>query len=158
MLTAYRSALVKTTTLATVAQKLDLGTQLFMSKGEEASGGRKNESLLANALEALIGALYLDQGMPAVTEFLKIHLFPLFDEVKEKKLYKDPKSQLQETVQAQGSSAPEYIVIDEQGPDHERQFTVKVMINGIEKGTGTGRSKQLAQQAAAQFVLDHSLS
>ena len=158
MLTAYRSALVKTTTLATVAQKLDLGTQLFMSKGEEASGGRKNESLLANALEALIGALYLDQGMPAVTEFLKIHLFPLFDEVKEKKLYKDPKSQLQETVQAQGSSAPEYIVIDEQGPDHERQFTVKVMINGVEKGTGTGRSKQLAQQAAAQFVLDHSLS
>jgi ribonuclease III len=155
MLTAFRSALVKTTTLAEVAQVLNLGEKLYMSKGEEASGGRQNASLLANTVEALLGALYLDQGFDAVDAFLQKYLFPRLPDILQKKLYKDPKSHLQELVQAKGFDAPEYLVIDESGPDHDRQFTVKVLINGKEGGQGKGRSKQLAQQDAAQFVLDH---
>ncbi len=153
MLTAYRSALVKTTTLAEVAKVLELGDKLYMSKGEEASGGRGNTSLLANAVEALLGALYLDQGMPAVEVFLEAHLFPKFTEIRQKKLYKDAKSQLQELVQARGFAAPEYIVVSESGPDHNREFTVKVRINGRDTGTGTGKSKQLAQQLAAEMAI-----
>jgi ribonuclease-3 len=155
MLTAFRSALVKTTTLAEVAKTLNLGEQLYMSKGEEASGGRQNASLLANTVEALLGALYLDQGFEATQAFLEEHLFPKLPDILQKKLYKDPKSHLQELVQAKGFDAPEYVVIDESGPDHDRQFLVKVMINGKKGGEGKGRSKQLAQQDAAQFVLDH---
>ena len=155
MLTAYRSALVKTTTLAEVAQSLGLGDMLLMSKGEEASGGRQNNSLLANAFEALLGSLYLDQGMAAITNLLKTHLYPKLEEIQQKKLYKDAKSQLQELVQSFGYSAPEYIVTGEDGPDHDREFTVKVLINGKDSGSGKGRSKQLAQQSAAQYVLEH---
>ncbi len=155
MLTAFRSALVKTTTLAEVAQSLDLGSKLYMSKGEEASGGRSNTSLLANAVEATIGALYLDQGLDAVEKFLEEHLFPKFEEIRAKKLYKDPKSQLQELVQARSLAAPEYIVVNEKGPDHDREFTIKVRIAGQDAGTGKGKSKQVAQQVAAQYVLDH---
>jgi len=154
MLTAYRSALVKTTTLAEVAKTLQLGGQLFMSKGEEASGGRTNTSLLANGVEALLGALYLDQGFEVVEEFLAVHLFPKLEEIQTKRLYKDHKSQLQELVQAQGLEAPEYVVIEENGPDHDRQFTVKVMVGGKDAGVGKGRSKQLAQQEAARVVLE----
>ena len=157
MLTAYRSALVKTTTLAEVAKALGLGEKLFMSKGEEASGGRQNTGLLANAVEAFLGALYLDQGFDVVEKFLVEHLFPKLDEIQAKKLYKDPKSQLQELVQSKGYVAPEYIVIEEEGPDHDRQFTVKVVINGQDRGVGKGKSKQLAQQSAAQVVLEAGL-
>jgi ribonuclease III len=155
MLTAYRSALVKTTTLAEVAQTLELGEKLFMSKGEEASGGRKNISLLANSVEALLGAMYLDQGFEVVEKFLGKHLYPKLEDIQKNRLYKDAKSQLQEHVQALGFLAPEYIVISEEGPDHDRQFTIKAMINGKEYGQGTGKSKQLAQQNAAQYVLEH---
>jgi ribonuclease-3 len=155
MLTAYRSALVKTTTLAEVARTLGLGEKLYMSKGEEASGGRQNVSLLANSVEALLGAMYLDQNFEAVEKFLAQHLYPKLQEIQQKKLYKDPKSQLQEYVQSVGFQAPEYIVVEEQGPDHDRQFTVKAVIGGKEYGQGTGKSKQLAQQNAAQYVLEH---
>jgi ribonuclease III len=156
MLTAYRSALVKTTTLAEVAQDLKLGDKLFMSKGEEASGGRQNTSLLANTVEALLGALYLDQGVAAVTRLLEKFLFPKMDDILQKKLYKHAKSLLQEVLQAEGISTPEYVVIDEQGPEHDRQFTVKVVINGTDAGSGTGKSKQVAQEAAARNVLENN--
>jgi len=155
MLTAYRSALVKTTTLAEVALELGLGEKLFMSKGEEASGGRQNIGLLANTVEAVLGALYLDQGFEEAYKLVETYILPRLDEIKEKKLYKDAKSQLQELVQSKGFPAPEYIVIDESGPDHDREFTIKVLVDGLEAGRGKGKSKQLAQQSAAQFVLDH---
>ncbi|CAN5291462.1 ribonuclease III [soil metagenome] len=156
MLTAYRSALVKTTTLAEVATELGLGERLFMSKGEEASGGRQNIGLLANTVEAVLGALYLDQGFEAAYTLIETHIFPRLDEIKEKKLYKDSKSQLQELVQSKGMPAPEYVVIDESGPDHDRSFTIKVLVDGLEAGRGKGKSKQLAQQSAAQYVLEHA--
>lgn len=152
-LTAYRSALVRTETLAKIAAKLELGNELYMSKGEEAGGGRQNVSLLANTFEAVLGALYLDQGYQAVAEFLQTHLFPEIDEIVSKKLFKDPKSQLQELVQAQNMSAPEYKVTSSSGPDHNKVFTVAVWIGGKEVASGTGKSKQTAQQAAAQKAI-----
>lgn len=153
-LTVYRSALVKTTTLADVALELELGQKLYMSKGEEASKGRENIGLLANAFEALLGALYLDQGVEAVRDILNAILFPKMDTILQKRLYKHAKSQLQEVLQAKGISAPDYVVIGETGPDHDRQFTVKAVVNGTDTATGTGKSKQLAQEAAAAALLE----
>lgn len=153
-LTAYRSALVKTTSLAEVATKLGLGEQLKMSKGEEATGGRNNPSLLADTLEAVIGALYLDQGTEAVITFLNEHLFTSLDNILEQRLYKDPKSELQERVQAQGLETPSYQVVSEAGPDHSKEFTVAVYVGTTLIGQGQGKSKQQAQQAAAQEALE----
>lgn len=152
-LTAYRSALVKTTTLAELALELDLGNKLFMSKGEEATGGRSNPSLLADTMEAVIGALYLDQGYEAVKEFLSQLLFPKFQHIHQEKLYKDAKSQLQELVQSEGHDAPNYMVVEENGPDHDKEFTIEVVINNKPLAKGRGKSKQQAQQAAAAEAL-----
>lgn len=154
VLTSYRSSLVKTTTLAQVARELKLGEQMFMSKGEEATGGRENDGLLADVFEAVIGALYLDQGFTAVKQFLAEQLFPKFAEIKSKKLYRDSKSLLQEVVQAKGLPTPVYDVIAEQGPDHDKTFTVEVKVNDQVVGKGTGKSKQLAQQEAASLALE----
>jgi ribonuclease-3 len=153
-LTAYRSALVKTTTLAEVAIELGLGEQLFLSRGEEATGGRNNPSLLADTFEAVLGALFLDQGYQVVDDFLKVHLFPRFTTIQQHRLYKDPKSELQEVVQAKGFEAPVYEVTREKGPDHDKEFTVQVKVGTQVQGTGTGRSKQQAQQAAAAEALE----
>jgi ribonuclease-3 len=153
-LTAYRSSLVKTTTLAEVAAELGLGEKLYMSKGEEATGGRNNPGLLADTTEAVIGALYLDQGFEAVIKFLETHLFHKFEQIKQQKLYRDAKSFLQEVVQAKGYEAPVYQVIAESGPDHDKQFTVEVLVDQKPAGTGKGKSKQAAQQAAATQALE----
>ncbi len=153
-LTAYRSALVKTTTLAEVATTLKLGERLYMSKGEEATGGRLNPGLLADTFEAVVGALYLDQGFERVKAFLEEALFPKFAEIKQQKLYKDAKSALQELVQAAGHPTPDYRVLAEEGPDHDKQFTVTVEVAGKPRGTGQGKSKQSAQQAAAAQALE----
>lgn len=154
VLTAYRSALVKTTTLAEVATQLGLGQQLYLSKGEEATGGRENVSLLADTFEAVVGALYLDQGFEAAETFLSTNLFPKFDTIQKDKSYRDPKSELQELVQSQGFSTPLYTVIQEHGPDHDKQFTIQVSAGGKILGQGTGKSKQAAQQAAAAVALE----
>lgn len=153
-LTAFRSALVKTTTLAELALELGLEKALLISKGEEATGGRSNESLLADTVEAIIGALYLDQGHDAVAKFLHKHLFTKFDVIRDQKLYKDPKSVLQEEVQALGLPTPTYTVLSEIGPDHDKEFTVQVLVGDTPQGVGTGKSKQLAQQAAADQALE----
>lgn len=152
-LTAYRSSLVRTETLAEVAQELKLGEKLYLSKGEEAGGGRSNIGLLADTFEAVVGALYLDQGISEVEALVITHLLPKFSDIKKQRLYKDAKSLLQETVQAQGHSTPEYELVDEQGPDHDKTFQVSVQVAGMVLGTGSGSSKQLAQQAAATQAL-----
>ncbi len=158
-LTAIRSALVKTTTLSAVGKELDLGKQLLLSKGEESSGGRENETLIADTVEALIGALYLDQGLPVTRDFIHRMILVRFEEVMEKKLYKDSKSTLQEEVQAYGFETPVYQVIEETGPDHEKSFVVAVFVNGKQVGLGQGKSKQNAQQLAAlQALNDHDFS
>lgn len=152
-MTAYRSALVKTTSLAEMARELELGKAMYMSKGEEATGGRHNESLLADTTEAVIGALYLDQGYEAVVQFLEEHLYPKFSEILKNKLYKDHKSLLQELVQSKGLPTPVYEVTQEVGPDHDKEFTVVVKIADAIKGTGVGKNKQQAQQQAALEAL-----
>ncbi len=154
VLTSYRSALVKTTTLAMVAERLSLGEKLYMSRGEEATGGRTNAGLLADTMEAVIGALYLDQGFTATEEFLTTILFIEIENILHQKLYVDAKSNLQEVVQALGHSTPMYEVTAEVGPDHDKEFTVQVIVDGKAIGVGIGRSKQLAQQEAAKKALE----
>jgi ribonuclease III len=154
VLTAYRSSLVKTTTLAEVSIEIGLGEKLYMSKGEEATGGRNNPGLLADTTEAIIGAIYLDQGYEVTKNFLEKNLFNKFDKIKKQKLYQDSKSVLQEIVQSKGFEAPIYKVVKEEGPDHDKQFTVEVLVDSQPAGTGMGKSKQLAQQAAAQAALE----
>ncbi|MBP7740725.1 ribonuclease III [Candidatus Woesebacteria bacterium] len=149
VLTAYRSSLVKTTTLATIATKLGLDKMLYMSKGEEATGGRSNIGILADVTEAVLGALYLDQGLDSVDKLLEEILFPEISTIIENKLYKDAKSYLQEVVQAKNLETPTYQVISEVGPDHDKEFTVNASIDNKIVGRGTGKSKQQAQQAAA---------
>lgn len=149
VLTAYRSSLVKTTTLARIAIKLELNKMLYMSKGEEATGGRSNVGILADVTEAVLGALYIDQGITAVDKLLQEILFPEISSIIENKLYKDAKSYLQEVVQAKNLETPTYQVISEVGPDHDKEFTVTATIGDKVVGRGTGKSKQQAQQAAA---------
>lgn len=152
-LTAYRSALVRTETLAALAKELELNKQMFLSKGEEQGGGRENDSLLADLTEAVIGAMYIDQGFPAVQEFLATHLFPKFNDILQNKSYKDQKSLLQEEVQARSLSTPVYRVIKAVGPDHNKEFTIEVLVGDEVWGVGAGHSKQIAQQAAATAAL-----
>ncbi len=149
-LTAYRSSLVKTESLAQIAMDLGLGQELHISKGEEATGGRTNIGILADTMEAFLGALYLDQGLDAVVELLEEILFPNIEAIIKNKLYKDAKSHLQEIVQALGFETPSYEVITEVGPDHDKEFTVTVTVGDSIAGRGSGKSKQHAQQAAAR--------
>ena len=154
MLTALRSAMVKTQTLATLARQCEIGNLLYMSKGEEKSGGRENESILADTFEAYLGALYLDQGYEIVEKFLSINLFPLLEEIQQKQLHKDYKSLLQEQLQSAHQSPPIYSVINEEGPDHHKTFTVAVQINHQLVAEARGRTKHEAQEAAAKTALE----
>jgi ribonuclease-3 len=153
-LTTFRSSLVKTSTLARVARMLLLGDQIIMSKGEEGSKGRENEAILADTFEAYLGALYIDQGYDAVNLFLQQTLFPLLEEIKENNLQKDSKSALQEFIQQTRKKLPQYTVLQASGPDHSRQFTIAVLVDGKELARATGKSKQEAQQDAAKKALE----
>jgi ribonuclease-3 len=152
-LTALRSSLVKTTTLSEVGRELGLGELLYLSRGEESGGGRENETLLADTLEAVIGALYLDQGLPVAKKFIEEAILVRFQEIVAKKLYKDGKSTLQEIVQSSGLPAPRYEVVREAGPDHDKYFTVEVKVGETVYAQGEGKSKQTAQQQAAVAAL-----
>jgi ribonuclease-3 len=152
-LTALRANLVNTVNLANIADKIALGKGLYLSKGEEEGGGRKNPSILANTVESVIGALFIDGGIKAAESFVKKYLLSELEE-KTKKPLKDPKSRLQEIVQAKGYSAPKYEVVDEEGPDHNKKFTIAVIVEGETKGTGFGKNKSLAAQEAAKDALN----
>jgi len=152
-LTAYRSSLVKTETLAVLAKDLDFGEKLKLSKGEDDSGGRTSEYLLADTFEAFVGALYLDQGIPACREFLEETLFPKLDEIVKTKAYQDYKSLFQEIAQEKVNFTPIYKVLDEWGPDHNKTFKVGVIIRGKQEGVGEGSSKQRAEVNAAEDAL-----
>ncbi len=153
-LTSLRSSLVKTETLASVARELNLGIYLKMSKGEEQTGGRTNASLLANTVEALIGAIYLDQGFTASRHFAQKYIFVKLPQILRLNLYRDFKSTLQETVQAQGKTTPVYETLSAVGPDHHKVFTISAIVDGHTLGQGTGPSKQKAEQAAAAAALE----
>jgi len=154
ILTNIRSSLVKTKSLAEVAQSLGLGELLFLSHGEEESGGRHNQSLLADTFEALLGAMYLDGGIVVCREYLTRILFPFVKSIIETKSYIDYKSLLQEIVQEQSRISPVYKVTRSEGPDHAKIFWVEVLVGETVLGEGVGKSKQEAQQAAAEAALE----
>lgn len=157
-LTRYRSAMVRTESLAQVAHALDLGSHLKMSIGEEQSGGAQSESTLANTFESVVGALYLGKGYPAAKRFIHEYLVPHFSEFVSDRDAKDPKTLLQEKVQALGKPAPTYNTLKAVGPDHAKTFTVSVQLEGLAPVDGEGPSKQKAQQEAAAQALKQYFS
>ena len=153
-LTAYRAALVNTVSIADVAETLGMNDMLLLSKGERRDTGRARQIILANAFEAVLGAIYLDQGYDAADAFLKTHLYPKLSSIIEKKAYQDAKSRLQEAAQDKNGVTPTYKVIREEGPDHDREFTVGVYLKDEELARGIGKSKQEAEQTAAKAALE----
>ncbi|OGM09019.1 ribonuclease III [Candidatus Woesebacteria bacterium RBG_16_36_11] len=151
-LTTLRANLVNTTNLSVIAKKLNVGEKLFLSKGEEETGGRNNVSLLADTVEALIGALFLDSGLDTVKLFIETNLLSGINEKLAKPL-KDAKSRLQEYLQAKGNPAPKYIVAHESGPDHDKIFIVDVITGSKSLGKGEGKNKAEAEQNAAEKAL-----
>jgi ribonuclease-3 len=156
-LTSWRSALVRGDMLAVVAEELGIGHALLMSKGEEKSGGRTRSQLLANACEAVIGAVYLDQGYDAAKDLVHRVIVPRLPEIIKEGSDRDPKSTLQEKAQEKFNQTPEYIVTSESGPDHDKRFTIEVKLGDNVVGTGKGTSKQQAQQEAARAALKGKL-
>ena len=154
ILTNIRSTLVKTQSLACVSCELKLGELLLLSRGEEASGGRNNPSLLADAFEALLGATFLDSGIESVRKILETFLFPRTQKIVASKAYVDYKSLLQELIKQDSRISPTYEVIKSDGPDHAKTFWVQAMVDGKILGNGSGKSKQEAEQAAAADALE----
>lgn len=154
-LTNWRAALVNAHMLATLARELDIDDYLYLSKGEEKDKDSKaRQFILANAVEALIGAIYLDQGWESSDEFIKRVLLVKLPTILELKLYHDPKSRFQEAAQEQYGITPNYHVVSETGPDHAKQFKVAVLIGDEEIAIGEGSSKQEAQIDAARNALE----
>lgn len=152
-LTSYRSALVNAVTLGEVASRLDMNDYLLLSKGEAKDTGKARQIILANTFEALIGALYVDRGYETAEEFLKTHLLPLTDEIVEKELWKDAKSFFQEKAQENTGITPNYKVLKETGPDHDKKFIVAVLLGDEIVAEAQGKSKQEAEQGAAAAAL-----
>lgn len=153
-LTAYRAALVNTVSLSQIAAGLEVQNYLLMSKGEARDTGRARQSILANAFEAIIGAIYLDQGYDAAKDFIGRTLIPKTEEIVRKKLWRDPKSSLQEESQERRNVTPRYEVVEESGPDHNKVFTVGVFLGSELVTKGTGASKQEAEQDSARNALE----
>lgn len=152
-LTALRANLVNTVSLSEVAKTLELGEYLFLSKGEEESGGRTNPSLLADTVEAIIGAIFIDRGVEDAEEFVRVNLLV---DIKKRAAspLKDFKSRLQELVQSQSLPAPKYQVVSEAGPDHSKIFVLDVIVGGNAWGRGEGKSKAVAEQEAAKDAFE----
>jgi len=153
-LTSLRAALVCTRSLSEFAAQIGLGEHLLLGKGEDEGGGRSRPAVLCGAFEALVGALYLDQGLDSVNAFCLPIFEPALEYILHNHLDKDPKSVLQELSQAHLGHTPRYLTVDTKGPDHEKVFVVAVTINGVTYGKGQGRSKQTAAQTAAAEALE----
>ena len=153
-MTKLRASLVRRDTLARVARDIKLGDYLFMGKGEESSGGRNKTPNLAGALEAIIAAVYLDQGMAAAGNMVMELLVEEWKKISRQNIYVDYKSKLQELVQSRFQMTPAYRLVSEEGPDHDKSFVVEVMVNAKVLGSGTGKSKKLAETEAARLALE----
>ncbi len=154
ILTSYRSSLVKTETLSKIAASLSFGNYILMSKGEDESGGRERQTILEDAFEAFIGALYLDRGLEYTNDFLYNNLYYILEDIIRDKSYINNKSQLQEISQSKYKSTPKYKVIKEEGPAHDKTFTVELVINKKTVSQGIGKSKQEAEESAATNILN----
>ena len=155
-LTAYRSALVNANSLMKVAAHIGLDEYILLSRGEAKDKGRARSIILANAVEAVIGAIYMDQGYNASANFISDHLLNIIDieEIIAKKLWMDAKSRFQEKAQEVVGLTPNYKTLKEVGPDHEKQFTLGVFLGDVQVATGAGASKQEAEQRAAEKALE----
>jgi len=149
-LTEIRASLVCRDTLAEVASSLRLGDWLLLGQGEEASGGRTKQSNLANAMEALIGAIYLDQGLAATRRFVLKQLKPELRKIKAGKMTPNYKAIVQELIQGQKKPTPVYRLVETAGPDHNKEFTAEILVEGEALGRGTGKSKKAAESQAAR--------
>ncbi len=153
-LTAYRAALVNANTMALVASSLEMNSFMYLSKGESKDVGRARQIILANAFEALVGAIYLDQGYEVARGFIVDNLLPITDRIVSEKLWQDAKSFFQEKAQEIIGITPNYRILNEIGPDHNKRFTVGLFLGDEQISTGEGRSKQEAEQEAARKGLE----
>lgn len=153
-LTSFRAAVVRTESLAEEANRLKIGAFMYMSKGEEKTGGRERAFNIENALEAIIGAIYLDQSYEVAKKFVEKNICYKIPEIVENRLDIDAKSRLQEISQEILKITPVYEFIDARGPDHDKTFEMAVMIGEQKFGSGNGRTKQIAEQNAAEQALN----
>ncbi len=153
-LTNLRSNVVRTTTLSQLAKKLGFGQFILMSRGEKKAGGGENISILADSTEAIIGAIYLDQGLKAAEKFVARNFVPLIEDWVKRGQLKDAKSLLQEKIQVNNNPPPVYKTIKEIGPDHQKVFTVGVFLGDQLLDKASGRSKREAEEKVAQKVLE----
>ena len=152
-LTELRTQLVRRDTLAKAARRLALGEELLLGRGEEAGGGPTRPTNLAHAYEAVVGAIFLDGGLAAARRYIRRSLKPEFDRLANSAFPVDPKSRVQEMSQSRYQSTPVYRLVEAEGPDHARRFTIEALVDDRVLGTGTGRSKQLAEKEAARQAL-----
>ncbi|MBP6913604.1 MAG: ribonuclease III [Candidatus Levybacteria bacterium] len=152
-LTSLRSVLTNTQTLYQFASELNLGSQLKLSKGEESTGGRVNKTILANTFEALLGGIFIDQGIEAASRFVHGVIILKIDEVVNTQGLKDPKSMLQEKTQEKSKTSPLYKIVNEEGPDHAKIYTAGVFLDEKLLAEGSGHSKQEAEKSAAANAL-----
>ncbi len=149
-LTSIRAALVNTVSLSEVSSNMNINEFLLLSKGEERDTGRARQYILANTFESIIGAIYLDKGYDAAKEFVASHLFDKTETIVAKKLWQDAKSRFQELAQEHTGITPNYETLSQTGPDHDRVFTVGIYLGQSKIAEGKGRSKQEAEQEAAE--------
>lgn len=155
ILTNWRSALVRTESIGEAANVHNFEPLLRLSRGEKRGTGRARLQILANSYEAVIGALYIDQGYDAAKQFISNSLLTTLPGILETGSWMDPKSHLQELSQSVENHTPVYKVLDEEGPDHDKVFTIGVFVNGTLRGKGQGPSKQIGQQSAAEEALTY---
>lgn len=148
-LTSFRSAIVRTESLADASRELEYGKYLRLAKGEEETGGRDKDYILANTFEAVLGAIFIDQGLEKCRDLVNRVLISKIDNIVENRLDIDSKTKIQEIAQAKFKSTPVYEVVEEKGPDHDKEFTVIVKIGNKVVGKGKGGSKQKAEEDAA---------
>ncbi len=153
-LSKIKSVLVSQPVLADVATELSFGEMLLINRGEEKTGGRQRHSILSDAFEATIGAIYLDQGLSCTRDFIHSCLLSQFKKIIKGELYTNYKSVLLEHAQSSWNRPPEYRVVKEFGPDHDKNFVIGVFLNGNEIGRGEGKSKKFAEQEAAKLALE----
>jgi ribonuclease-3 len=154
-LTKARAKLVNRRSLAEKGRALDLGAHLIVSRGEETHGGRERPSALADTFEAVVGAIFLDGGLPAAQNFVERHFHEAYGELPAIPILENPKGELQELLQARSSQAPEYRVVSTSGPDHDRVFECTVLHEGRELARGSGKSKKDAESEAARKALEN---
>lgn len=153
ILTNWRAALVRTESISAAASKLGFLDYLRLSRGERHGSERAKHQILANSFEAVTGAIYIDKGYDAAKQFIDKNILATFDEILRTGSWRDPKSRLQEVAQSVDSMTPVYRVLAEEGPDHDKIFTLGVYVGNVLKGQGNGPSKQAAQQKAAENAL-----